>query len=121
VRAKPGEELVQAGLGPVRAAEPDGATALQVADHDAVFVALGDGDFVDADDPGRRGSRPAELLVHVLLVQFLDGVPIEEEFFGHLLDGCLATAAAHAEGEALGVQRIVGQPVQAFGFHAPTP
>ena len=33
------------------------------------------------------GSRTAELLGHVLLVQFLDGVPIEEQFLGHLLDG----------------------------------
>ena len=120
-RAQPGKELVQAGLGTVHAAEPDGTTTLQVADDDAVLVPLGDGDFVDADDPRGRGADPAKLLAHVLLVQLLDGVPIEEEFLGHLLDGRLATATAHEEGEPLGVERVVGQPVEAFVLHAATP
>ena len=120
LRAEPGEELVQARLGAVLAAEPDGPAPFQVADHDAVLVSLGDGDLVDADDPGSRAARPAELLPHVLLVQFLDGVPIEEQFLGHLLDGGLAAASADEEGEPLGVQRVVGQPVQPFVLHAPT-
>ncbi len=119
--AQPGKELVQAGLGTVHAAKPDGTTTLQVADDDAVLVPPGDGDFVDADDPGRRGADPAKLRAHVLLVQLLDGVPIEEEFFGHLLDGRLATAAAHEEGEPLGIERVVGQPVEALVLHAATP
>ena len=60
--AEPGEELVQARLGAVLAAEPDGPAADQVADHDAVAVPLADGDLVDADRPGGGVPGPAELL-----------------------------------------------------------
>src|SRR5436190_1427269 len=48
-------------------------------------------------------------------------MPIEEQFLGHLLDGGRAAASAHEEGEALGVQGVVGKPVEPFAFHAPTP
>src|SRR5262245_56760749 len=119
--AQPGEELVQARLGAVRAAEPDGPAPLQVADHDAVLMPLGDGDLIDADDAGRRHASPAELFAHVLLVQLLDGVPIEEEFLGHGLDRRVATALADEEGEPLGVQRVVGGPVEPFALHPATP
>src|SRR5262249_13732484 len=119
--AQPGEELVQALLGAVLAAEPDGPAPVQVADHDAVLVALADADLVDADHPGSGVAGPAELFAHVLLVQLLDGVPVEEEFLGHVLDGSLATAPAHEEGEPLGVQRVVGEPVPPFALHAPAP
>src|SRR5512144_1859917 len=69
LRAEPGKELVQARLGAVLASEPDRSPPLQVADDDAVAVALGDGDLVDANDPGGGVARPAELFPHVLLVQ----------------------------------------------------
>src|SRR6516162_6944333 len=119
--AQPGEELVQAGFRTVLAAEPDGPTPLQVADHDAVLMPLGDGDLIDADDPRSGVAGPAELLTHILLVQLLDGVPIEVEFLGDFLDGGFATASAHEEGEAFGVQRVVGKPIQAFALHGPAP
>ncbi len=117
-RAEPGEELVQARFGAVLAAEPDGPAPLQVADDDAVSVPLGNGDLVDANDTGSRRASPSELLPHVLLIQLLDGVPIEEEFLGHLLEGGVATASANQEGEPLGVQRVVGEPVQPLVLHA---
>lgn len=120
-RAQPGEELVETRFGAILAAKPDGPAPLQVADHNTILVSLGDGDFVDADDPGRRGTCPTELLAHVLLVQFFDGVPIEVQFLGHFLDRGLSAASAHEVGEPRGVQRVVGQPVQAFVLHAPTP
>jgi hypothetical protein len=61
------------------------------------------------------------LFLHVLLVQILDGLPIEEQFLGYFFDGRLATTATHEEGEALGIERIVGEPIQPFGLHAPAP
>src|SRR5947209_5731201 len=119
--AQPGEELVQAGLGAVLATEPDGAAPLQVADDDAVAMPLGDGDLVDADHPRRGRTGPTQLLAHVLLVQLLDRMPIERELLGHLLDGGIAAAPADEVGEPLGIERIVGEPVQPFAFHAATP
>jgi hypothetical protein len=120
-RAEPGEELVQARLRAVLAAEPDRPPSLQVADHDAVTVPLADGDLVDADDPRRRAARPTELLPHVLLVQLLHGVPVEVQLLGDRLDGALPASPPDVEGEPPGVERVVRQPVQPFAFHAATP
>src|SRR5438874_2823489 len=120
-RAEPGEELVQARFGAVLAPEPNGPAPFQIADHDAVLVSLGDGDLVDADHPGSGTPCPTQLFAHVLLVQLLDGIPIEVQFLGHFLEGGRAATSAHEEGEPLGVERIVGQPVQLFVLHAATP
>ena len=120
--AEPGEELVQARLGAVLAAEPDGPAPLQVADHDAVAGAAWP--MAISSMPMTRGAGqpgPAELLPHVLLVQLLDGVPVEVQFLGHRLDGALPAAPPDEEGEPLGVERVVGQPVQPFALHAATP
>jgi hypothetical protein len=119
--AKPGKELVHARLGAILAAEPNGPAADQVADHDAVAVPFADGDFVDADSPGRRLAGAAKLLVHVLLVQLLDRVPIQEQVLRHRLDRRVPAASSHEDGETLGVERIVGQPVQTFGLHGAAP
>jgi hypothetical protein len=120
-KAEPDEELIQTLCGAVLAAEPDGAAAFQIADHNAVLVSLGDGDLVDANDPRSGVAHPSELLAHVLLVQFLDGVPIEVQFLGHFLNGGRAATSAHEEGEPLGIQRVVGEPVEPFALHASTP
>ena len=79
---------------------------------------LADGELVDADGPRRGIASPAELLLHILLVQILDRMPVEEEFVGDFPDGRLATPPADGEGETLGVEGIVGEPFQAFGLHA---
>ena len=71
----------------------------------------------DTVDPGGRIASPTELFLHVLLVQVLDGLPIEEEFLGHVLDGSLAAASTDKEGETFGVEGIVGEPFEAFGLH----
>ena len=115
--AEPGIEGIHAGFGAVGAAEPDGPAAQQVADDDAVRVPGADGEFVDADDLGSRAAGAVELLPHVLLVELLDGVPIEVQVLGHVLDGGDPAVAADAEGEALGVKRVVGEPVEAFALH----
>ncbi|MDI3463155.1 MAG: hypothetical protein OJF50_001976 [Nitrospira sp.] len=52
-----------------------------------------------------------------MFVQFLDRVPIQARFPGHILDRGLAAAPADEPGEALGVQRVVGQKVQTFPLH----
>ena len=70
---------------------------------------------------GRRLAGAAELLGHVLLVQLLDRVPIEVQLLGHRLDRTVPATSPHEEGEPLGVERIVGQPVEAFGLHGAAP
>ena len=56
---QPVVERRHAGLGAIRAAEPDRPLANEVADHDAVAVALADRDLVDADR--LRGGRAGTL------------------------------------------------------------
>ena len=69
-----------------------------------------------AGQPARRSCS-----AHVLLVQLLDGLPIEVQLLGDGLDGTIPATPADIEGEPLGVERVVGQPVETFGLHAATP
>jgi hypothetical protein len=82
---------------------------------------LADGNLVDADGPRRRLTGTAELLGHVLLVDFLDRLPIEEQILGNRFDGAVPAAPAHKESKALRVEGIVGQPIEAFGLHGLAP
>src|SRR5262245_25278905 len=119
--AEPGIELVQALLGAVRAAEPDWPAADQVADHDPVGVALADADLVDADDRGGGVAGAAQLLVHVLFVQVLDGLPVQAQLAGHIPEGRCPTAPPDEEGEAFGVEGVVGQPAELLLLHGAAP
>ncbi len=101
---QPLEELVHARLGAILAAEPDRPPPDQIADHDAVGVALPDRDLVDADHLRRRRPRPPQLLPHVLLLELLDRVPVEMQFLGDVLDGRGPAAPADVEGEPLRVE-----------------
>src|SRR5580700_11733413 len=58
---QPVVERRHAGLGTIRATEPDRSFANQVADHDAIAVALADRDLVDADRAGGRRAGALEL------------------------------------------------------------
>ena len=80
-----------------------------------------DGEFVDADDLGAGLTDVGQLLAHVLLVEFLDGVPVEVEVLGDILDRGEPAVTSDADGEAVGVARIVGEPVESFAFHGTTP
>jgi len=115
--SEPGIELRHARLRAVLAPEPDRAHPDQIAHHDAIGVPLADRDFVDADGLGSGGARPGQLCRHVLLLQRLDRVPVEMQLLGHVLDRRLPATPAHVKGEALGVQRIVGQEVKRLPLH----
>jgi hypothetical protein len=120
-RPEPGEELVHAGFRTVRAAEPDRAPPIQIADDDAVGVPLADRNLVDPNGAGGRDPHAAQLRAHVLHLQALDSAPIEMRLLGDILDRGHPAAAAHPEREALRIERIVGQPAQAFLLHRATP
>jgi hypothetical protein len=61
----------------------------QVADHDAVGVPLANRYFVDTDRLRPRRARALQLRLHVLLVEFLDGAPVQIQFLGDILDGAV--------------------------------
>src|SRR5438874_398876 len=121
--SQPAVELMHAGLRAVLATKPDRAPTDQVADHDAIGVALANRDLVDANDFGAGCTGALELHAHVLLVQLFDRVPVQVEFLGHILDTRLAATAPHKVGKALGVEGVVGQKLEALALHfaaAPT-
>src|ERR1700730_6659981 len=118
---QPLEEEVQALLGTIQAPEPNGTPPYQVADHDPVSVSFADGDLVDADHCRAWGADTAQLLAHVLLVQFFDGLPIEAQLPSHVLDGRRAATSAYEKGEPLGVERVVGQPGELLLLHGTAP
>lgn len=113
------EEQVHADLRTVVPPEPDRTLPHQIADDDAVGVALADGQLVDADDLRPRRPHPAQLLGHVLLLQGLDRLPVQVGFPGDILDGHYPASPADPEGKPLGVERRVGQPVQLLLLHLP--
>jgi hypothetical protein len=115
--SEPSVERIEAGFGTVDSAEPDGPAAEQIADDDAVGVAGADGEFVDADDLRSGLADAIELFAHVLFVEFLDGVPVEVEVLGDILDGGEPAVASDADGEASGRAGVVGEPVESFAFH----
>lgn len=116
--AEEGVELAHAGLGAILPAEPDRPLPIEVADHDAVDVTFADRDLVDADALRSGGSRASQLRSHVLLLQFLDRMPVERELLGHVLDRRAAAAPADVIGESLRVKRVVGEPVQPLALHS---
>jgi len=117
--AQPGVELRHAGLGPVLTAKPDRPLALQVADDDAVAVALADRDLIDADRLRSWLPGAGELDLHVLLLQRLDRLPVEPQLLGHVADRGLPTTPADIVGKALRVARVAGQEVQPLALHRP--
>jgi hypothetical protein len=108
---------VEARFGAVPPTKPDRTVPFQVAHHYAIGVPLADRDLVDADRP--RGRRPgsSELLSHVLLVELLDGLPIQVQLASDVLDGRGPAVPTHEEGKALGVKGIVGEPRQLLLLH----
>src|SRR5713101_451076 len=83
-RAEPRVELVQARLRAIGAAKPDRVTTDQVADDDAVGLALLDRDLVEAEYPWPGCPRPAQLLAQVLLLARLHGGPVAPQHPGHI-------------------------------------
>ena len=58
-----------------------------------------------------------ELLAHVFDLQCLDRLPVQAEFASYILDRRGPAAPPHVEGEALGLEWVVGQPVQLLLLH----
>jgi len=113
-------ELVHARFRAILATEPDRAAADQIAHDDPVGMTLADRDLVDADRLWSRSTDALELRTHVLLVEFLDRVPIEAQLLGYVLDRRRATAPAHVIRKALGIERIVRQERQSLALHRAT-
>ena len=73
--------------------------------------------LVDPDHLGTQRTSQRQLLAHVQLVHLLDGVPVEAEVVGHLLDRGTPALLAHIQREAFRVVRIRRQPVESLLFH----
>jgi len=114
------KELRQALLGAVFTAKPDRSILLQITHHNPIRASFANRDFIDADHFWFWVSRLSKLSLHVLLVQLLDGVPIQLEFPGHILDGRRATPSPYIISKALGVKRIVRQKLQPLALHFAT-
>jgi hypothetical protein len=75
--SQPLVKLIHALLRAISSSEPDRATADQIADDDPIAVAFADGQLVDADDRRSGVAGASDLLLHVLLLQILNRLPIE--------------------------------------------
>src|SRR5881397_1284531 len=121
LRAQRGKEDVQVGLGASPAADPGRPAALKVAHHHAVVVALADGDLIDADGPRRGEPGLRDLLLHVDRVEILHRAVVKALQLGHRLVRHLVAERTHVHGEALGVARVLRQPVEPLYVHTTAP
>src|SRR5512139_134911 len=119
--SEPFIEELQALLRTVGSPEPDGPPPLQIGDDDPVAVALTDGDLVNADSLGSGIAGTAEFLPHVLLFQSVDGLAVQMQFLGNILDRGGTATLAHVVGKSLRVERIVGQEGKLLLLHLAAP
>ena len=118
--AKPLIELGHAGFRAVLAAEPDRPQTNEIADHDPIIMALADRHLVDTDHRRPWRSGLGELRAHILLVEFLDRVPVQLERLGNIPDRRAPTAPADVKGKSLAVERVVRQELQTLALHLAT-
>jgi len=119
-RSQPRIEYLHALLRPIAPTTPEDPPPHQVADDEAVRMPLADRTLVDADALGAGGARPAQLRAHVRLVQLLDGLPVQTQFPCDSAQRGRVTPPPDEEGEAFGLEGVVGQPGQLLLLHGPT-
>src|SRR6266511_2786366 len=112
---------VEVRLGAALAAHPDRPAAVEVAHHDAVVVALADGDLVDADGPRRGHPGAGHLLPHVDLVEVLHRAVVQVLQLGHRLVRHLPAERADVHRVPLREARVLRQPVEPLYVHATAP
>ena len=117
--AQPVVELPHARFRAILPAEPDRTTPDQIAHHNTVGVAPLDRYLVDTDGLRSWLAGLGQLRRHVLLLQRLDGIPVQLQLLGNVLDRPRAAAPPHVVGKALGIEGMVGQEIELLAFHAP--
>lgn len=118
--SQPRGEHIHALLRSILPTEPEYPPPRQVADGDAVGMPLANRNLVDADAFGPRSARSAQLLLHVLFVQLLDRLPVQMQLPGHIAQGSRTTPPPNKEGEAFGIEGVVGQPGRLLLLHRST-
>src|SRR5450759_78610 len=118
--AEPLVEYRHARLRAILAAKPDRSFPNQIAHHDAIGVTFADRDLVNADRLGSGSTDAAQLLTHVLLVQFLDGAPVQMQLVRHIRDRRCPTAPSDEESKAFCIKRAVRQPRKLLLLHRAT-
>lgn len=94
---------------------------LQIADDDPIVVALAEGDLIDADGARGRQTGTSHLLLHIELVEFLHRTMMQTLPLGDRLVRHVAAQRAHMQGKALGIARILRQPVEMLYMHTLAP
>lgn len=115
--ALPAVALFLAGLRMNLAAEPDRPAPDQIVYHDVVCVPFADRDLVDADGLRSGNAEPYQLDPHILHVHFIEGMPVQVQFFGNILAGARSAVPADEAGEPLRLERIVGKEVEMLSIH----
>jgi hypothetical protein len=62
-------------------------------------VPLADGDLVNPDDLGSRGAHTAKLFPHVLLIEFLDRLPVQPLLFHLATDRAIDASDLQLQGD----------------------
>ena len=115
------EKQVNVSLFATLTTDPDGPLPIQVTDDDPIVMSLADGDLINADGPGRWQPRQVNLLLHVELVEIFHRAVVQALHLGNSLVRHVPAQLAYMHGKALGIARVICQPVKMLYMHAATP
>src|SRR3990167_5231330 len=110
-------EEIHAIFCPAFATNPNRSFPLKAAYYDAIDVAFANRNFINADYLWTWFSGTTEFLPHVLLFEFLDGLPVKVQFHGNVFNRLGTASLADIEGKALGVEWIIRKKRQLLLFH----
>ena len=111
------KELIQICLGAASAPNRNRTASLQVADHDAIRMALLDRQFIHADHPGGWLWRLGQPRLHVSYVQVFDRMLMQVQQLSDGLVRHVPAQDADLVGEPLRIARILRQPRQSLHLH----
>ena len=114
------EKQVDVSLFATLTTDPDGPLPVQVTDDNPVVMSLVDGDLVNADGPGLWQLRQVNLFMHVELVEIFHRAVVQALYLGDGLVRHIPAQLVYMHGKALGIARILCQPVKMLYMHAAT-
>jgi hypothetical protein len=84
-------------------------------------MSFADGDLINTDGPGCGQSCQINLLLHVELIEIFHRAVVQVFHLGDSLVRHIPAQLAHMHGKALGMARVLCQPVKVFYVHAIAP
>ena len=115
------EKQINVSLFATLTTNPDRTSPIQITDNDPVVMSFAYGDLINADGPGCWQSRQVYLLLHVEFVEIFHCTVVQSLHLGDYLVRHIPAKLANMHSKALGIARVLRQPVKMLYMHAAAP